>query len=57
MLKCKTFSVTKQRDRDELGGRVTEWLRSQPPKEVIEKQVLQSSDNEFHCFTIVIWYN
>lgn len=56
MLKCKVFSATKSKDREELGGRVTAFLQGPEVKEVVDKQVLQSSDSEFHCLSIVIWY-
>lgn len=55
-MKCKVFSATKSRDREELGERVTEFIRSHHVQEVISAEVLQSSDSEFHCLTIVLWY-
>jgi hypothetical protein len=51
----KVFSATKARDREELGELVTQWLR-ESGAEVVEKTVLQSSDSEFHCLSIVIFY-
>jgi len=51
----KVFSATKARDRDLLGEKVTEWLKRNPRKEIVGKEVLQSSDNEFHCLTIILW--
>lgn len=56
MLTCKTFSATKARDRAVLGDRVTEWLRTEGAGlEVVDKRVLQSSDREFHCLSVVLW--
>lgn len=55
-LACKTFSTTKSKDRDELGDKVTEWIRRNRI-EPIDTHVLQSSDDAFHCFTIVVFYN
>ena len=52
----KVFSATKAREREEIGDLITQWLRDNPALEVVEKIVLQSSDNEFHCLTIVIFY-
>ncbi|MBK6848922.1 MAG: hypothetical protein IPG96_15775 [Proteobacteria bacterium] len=52
----KVFSATKARDRDELGGRVTTWLREHPECVVIDKTVTQSSDREFHCLTITVFF-
>jgi hypothetical protein len=51
----KVFSATKARDRDSLGDRVTEWLRDNRV-EIINKVVCQSSDAEFHCLTITLFY-
>ena len=52
---CKTFSRTKAREREALGDMVTEWIRRNRDLAIVEKQVLQSSDNEFHCLTVVLW--
>jgi len=51
----KVFSATKAKDRGQLGETVTEWLRKQPRTEIVDKQILQSSDAEFHCLTIVLF--
>lgn len=49
------FSATKAREREELGGVITDWLAKQ---EVTVTAVIQtqSSDNEFHGLVITIWY-
>ena len=52
----KVFSATKAKERDELGEQVTRWLRANADLEIVDRQVLQSSDNEFHCLTVVIFY-
>lgn len=52
----KTFTATKQRDREELGDRVTTWLRNQRTIDIVDIVVTQSSDNEFHCLTITVFY-
>ncbi len=52
----KVFSATKAKEREELGDHVTRWLRSNADLEVAERVVTQSSDNEFHCLTIVLFY-
>jgi len=49
----KTFSVTKARDRDELGARVTAWLVANPDLKILNTVVAQSSDHEFHCLSMV----
>lgn len=52
----KVFSATKAKEREELGENVTRWLRSNAGVEVVDRVVTQSSDDEFHCLTIVIFY-
>ncbi len=52
----KVFSATKAKDREELGETITRWLRSNADVEVVDRVVTQSSDNEFHCLTIVLFY-
>ena len=51
----KVFSATKAKEREELGETVTRWLRSNDV-EVVDRVVTQSSDNEFHCLTIVLFF-
>lgn len=51
----KVFSATKYADRIILGEMVTEWLQK-TKVDIVDKWVLQSSDNEFHCLTIVVSY-
>jgi hypothetical protein len=52
----KVFSATKSRDRDLLGETITDWIRCNSDKEILEKIVTQSSDSEFHCLTITLFY-
>ena len=52
----KVFSATKARDREVLGDVITEWIRSHPDCEVFDKIVTQSSDAEFHCLAITVFY-
>ena len=51
----KVFSATKAKDREQLGGKITEWL-GKNSVEVVDKIVTQSSDNEFHCLSITLFY-
>lgn len=54
----KVFSATKARDREELGENVTRWIRTNNGSvQIVDKVVSQSSDNEFHCLTIILFYN
>jgi hypothetical protein len=52
----KVFSATKAKERDELGETVTRWMRSNTGLEIVDRVVTQSSDDEFHCLTIVLFY-
>jgi hypothetical protein len=52
----KVFSATKAREREELGETITRWLRSNAALEIVDRVVTQSSDDEFHCLTIVLFY-
>ncbi len=52
----KVFSATKAKERDELGETITRWLRANPELEVVDRVVAQSSDDEFHCLTIVLFH-
>lgn len=51
----KVFSATKARDRNSLGERITEWIRLRQPR-IVNKKICQSSDREYHCLTIVLFY-
>jgi hypothetical protein len=50
----KVFSVTKARDREELGSRITTWLAANPDVKVLDTVVTQTSDHEFHCLSMVL---
>jgi hypothetical protein len=52
----KVFSATKAREREELGENVTRWIAANPGCRVTDKIVTQSSDREFHCLTITLFY-
>lgn len=52
----KVFSATKAREREELGELITKWITDHPDLRLVEQVVTQSSDNEFHCLTITIFY-
>jgi hypothetical protein len=52
----KVFSTTLARDRDQMGESITRWLAANPELEVVDRVVLQSSDKEFHCLSIVVFY-
>lgn len=53
----KVFSATKAREREELSSRITEWISNNKGRiEIVDKVVTQSSDNEYHCYTISLFY-
>ncbi len=52
----KVFSTTLARDRDALSDRITTWMREHPQLEVVDTVVRQSSDKEFHCLSILLFY-
>lgn len=52
----KVFSATRARERDELGENLTRWLKSNADLEVVETVVRQSSDQEFHCLSLVVFF-
>ncbi len=52
----KVFSATKASDRDALGDRVTLWLDEQSDITIVDTQVRQSSDQQFHCLSILVFY-
>ncbi|MDI7267816.1 MAG: hypothetical protein QME96_07470 [Myxococcota bacterium] len=53
---AKVFSATKAKERDELGTVITNWIATNPQFEILDRVVTQSSDREFHCLTITIFY-
>ena len=53
---AKVFSATKAKEREELGDRVTDWIYRHSEMEIVDYVVKQSSDNEFHCLSIIIFY-
>jgi hypothetical protein len=52
----KVFSATKAKERELLGELITDWIRSNQNCEIVDKIVTQSSDSEFHCLTITLFY-
>jgi hypothetical protein len=57
MMGAKVFTATKAKDRDELGEVLTRWIHDNPKARIIDKVVTQSSDREFHCLSITIFYD
>jgi hypothetical protein len=53
----KVFSATMAQERDQLGEKITAWLKANPGVEIVDKIVTQSSDEAFHCLAITLFYN
>ncbi|MBK8263263.1 MAG: hypothetical protein IPK80_18205 [Nannocystis sp.] len=53
----KVFSATKAWEREQISDRINEWLSMNPTADIVDKVVTQSSDSEFHCLTITLFYN
>jgi hypothetical protein len=54
----KIFSVTTSLARSMLGDTVTAWLVTQRSLiEIADIKLVQSSDSEYHCISIVVFYN
>jgi len=53
----KVFSATRAEERNRLGERLAEWTRIHPKLNILDVHVVQSSDNAYHCLSIVVLYN
>jgi len=45
------------RDRDNLGEKITAWIRQYPQRQVVDAVVTLSSDAKFHCLSITLFWN
>jgi hypothetical protein len=52
----KVFSATMAQERDQLGEKITAWLKANPHVQIVDKIVTQSSDEAFHCLAITLFY-
>lgn len=52
----KVFSATMHNDRAVLGEKVTEWIAAHPELDVVEIVQTQSSDRDFHCVALPLFY-
>ena len=52
----KVFSATMAQEREHLGEKVTDWIRSRPDVEIVNTVVTQSSDEAFHCIAITLFF-
>jgi hypothetical protein len=56
MVGVKVFSASRARERENLGEVITGWLHANPGLQLLQHAVLQSSDEAFHCLTIVLFF-
>jgi hypothetical protein len=56
LLGLRVFSATRAKDRAVLGDVITDWIRDNRDNELVEAVQLQSSDAQFHCVTIVVFF-
>ena len=52
----KVFTTTLARDRKAMGEAIGRWITEHPELEVVDREVRLSSDSEFHCLSIVVFY-
>jgi len=52
----KVFTTTLARDREHLGETISRWLAEHADVEVVDREVTQSSDKEFHCLSITLFF-
>jgi hypothetical protein len=52
----KVFSTTLARDREAMGETISRWLAQNPAVEIVDKVVTLSSDRQFHCLSITLFY-
>ena len=57
----KVFCATMIAQRQSLGEQVTAWIddarRTRPNFEIVDIRLVQSSDQAFHCISIIVFYN
>jgi hypothetical protein len=52
----KIFSATMAQERENLGEKVTNWIREHQNCQIVDTIVTQSSDEAFHCLAITVFY-
>jgi hypothetical protein len=52
----KVFSATMAQERENLGEKLTAWIREHPQCQVVDTIVTQSSDEAFHCLAITLFW-
>jgi hypothetical protein len=52
----KVFATTLARDREQMGENITRWIKDNPGIDIVDRTVTQSSDEQFHCLSITLFY-
>lgn len=52
----KVFTGATEMQRKRLGDVVTDWLGSHRELHIVDMCVMQTSDREYHCVTITVFY-
>jgi hypothetical protein len=52
----KVLSATMAQERENLGEKVTAWIREHSRCQIVDTIVTQSSDEAFHCLAITLFY-
>lgn len=53
----QVFSATMHQDRAVLGEKVTAWIADNKDRiDIVDYEVHQSSDEAFHCVTIIVYF-
>jgi hypothetical protein len=50
----KVFTATKTKDRESIGETVTQWIATNPNAHILKTFVTLTSDDRFHCISIVL---
>jgi hypothetical protein len=50
----KVFTATKVKERESIGETVTSWIAANPGTRVLKTFVTLTSDDRFHCMSIVL---
>jgi folate-dependent tRNA-U54 methylase TrmFO/GidA len=53
---CKVFTTTLARDREAMSERINAWLADHPELTVVDREVRLSSDRQFHCLSIILFF-
>jgi hypothetical protein len=50
----KVFTATRAKDRESIGETVTSWIAANPGALILKTFVTLTSDDRFHCISIVL---